>query len=61
MKARVIADIPSDIQANTLVEVIGFVYYAGTLRAVYRDDEGYVADVPVAYIRMLPHVVEVAA
>jgi len=36
------------------IEVLGFVFYGGLLRAVWRDDEGWVSDIPVEAIRMMP-------
>jgi hypothetical protein len=53
----VVSGVPDDfdLNAGVEIEVLGFVHYGYELRAVWRDDDGYVSSVPTAFIRMLPN------
>lgn len=37
------------------IEVLGFVFYGECVRAIWRDDEGRLNDLPIWAIRMVPN------
>lgn len=41
---------------GTVIEVLGWTMSRGTLCAIWRDDEGYVREIPASFVRVLPRV-----